>query len=67
MKEQETKSLSKEEKFVCEMIWGGVPVDVAWVRNSKFFQENLKGFMKWGEWGKILEVDSKFKKRHNLS
>ncbi len=64
MKEQETKSLSKEEKFVCEMIWGGVPVDVVWVRNSKFFQENLKGFMKWGEWVKILEVESKFKNRY---
>jgi hypothetical protein len=29
---EKTKPLSKEERFVCEMIWGGVPVDVVWVR-----------------------------------
>ena len=56
---EKTKSLSKEERFVCEMIWGGVPVDVVWVRNSKLFQENLKGFMRWGGWKETFIKEQK--------
>jgi hypothetical protein len=58
-KQKEEKPLNKEEKFVCEMIWGGVPVDVVWVRNSKFFQENLKGFKRWGHWLGMLKKEQK--------
>ncbi len=36
------KPLSKTEKMVCELTWGGVPTDVAFVRNSNLFKENLK-------------------------
>lgn len=57
--EKEIKPLTKEEKFVCEMIWGGDPVDVSWVRNNKFFQENLSGFLRWGNWKEILIKEQK--------
>lgn len=40
----EIKKLSKIEIFVCEMIWGCVPTDVDFVRNSNFFKEGLKRF-----------------------
>ena len=37
-------ALNKRERNVCEWIWGGVPVDVLWVRNSKLFQEKMSIF-----------------------
>ena len=49
-----TKKLSKTEKFVCEMIWGGVPVDIAWIRNSKLFIDGLVLFEN-GEWKEIYQ------------
>lgn len=39
-------SLSKKEKFVCEMIWGGILVDIDFVRNSSLFKDGLNRFEK---------------------
>lgn len=36
--------LNKKEKFICEITWGCIPVDVAFVRNSKLFQEKMNKF-----------------------
>lgn len=44
------KPLNKTEIFVCEMIWGCVPIDVVFVRNSKLFQRNLEEFEKMLPW-----------------
>lgn len=41
--------LTYREKFTCEMIWGGVPTDNDYVRNSALFQEGLKRYDS-GEW-----------------
>ena len=37
-----TKGFNKQEKFVCELIWGGTPVDIDWVRESKLFIEGVR-------------------------
>jgi len=36
--------MNKQEKFVCELTFGGIPVDIQWVKNSKLFQENMQKF-----------------------
>lgn len=36
------KPLTKFEKFICEMTWGCIPVDIDFIRNSKLFQSKLK-------------------------
>lgn len=38
------KKLDKKEKFICEMIWGGVPEDLNFVRNSNLFKEGIIKF-----------------------
>lgn len=56
------KSLNKEEKFVCEIIWGGIPVDTVFVRNSKFFQESYRMFRereKIKVWKELYDVRKK--------
>lgn len=47
------KPFNKDEKFVCEMLWGGVPVDVGWARETKMFQEGMKKFAE-GYWKEVL-------------
>lgn len=32
------------KKNVCESLWGGVPVDVSWVRESKLFQQRMENY-----------------------
>ena len=48
------KPLNKTEIFVCEMLWGGVPVDVAWVRLSKLFIDGMERY-KNGEWDDVID------------
>ena len=56
------KGLNKIEKFVCEMIWGGIPVDIVWVRESKLFDAGVRKF-ETGVWDELFEWDKKhFKK-----
>lgn len=31
---------NQEFKFICELIWGGVPVDKNWVYQSELFKNN---------------------------
>ncbi len=52
------KPLTKEEKFVCEMTWGGVPVDTDYVRESKLFNEYMKKF-KNGDYKEIFNNENK--------
>ena len=40
------KSLNKIEKFVCEIIWGAVPVDADWVRETQIFKDGVLRFEK---------------------
>ena len=42
----ETKLTSQQYKFVCELIWGGPPVDRAWAEGTKLFQTNAPLILK---------------------
>lgn len=55
MSKEQVKALNKQERFVCEMLWGGVPNDVKWVRNSGLFQSTFKEFEN-GKWSDILKA-----------
>jgi len=33
---------SKEEKEMCWLIWGGIPVDVEWAKNTLVYKEFIK-------------------------
>lgn len=39
MPEKPEKALSREERNICELTWGGIPVDVGFVRKSLIFQQ----------------------------
>lgn len=52
--QRELMMLTKIEKFVCEIIWGGVPTDVAFVRSSKMFIQAIKNFEN-GKWRELYE------------
>lgn len=52
------KALNKNEQFVCEILWGGVPLDVQWVRNSKMFIEGMRKFEQ-GEYNKTIDYVKK--------
>ena len=47
------EKLNKQERFVCEILWGGIPVDTIWVRESKMFIEGMKRY----ENGEFKEVE----------
>lgn len=35
----ETKKLTTQQyRFICELLWGGVPVDRIWAEETKMFQ-----------------------------
>ena len=40
----DVRPFDKIERFICEMIWGGVPVDVAWARQTVPFKEGCIKF-----------------------
>lgn len=56
----DNKKLDKKEKFVCEMIFGGVPVDTNFVRNSNLFKEGIKKFDN-GDWKQLWDYENKIK------
>ena len=58
MSDEKIKTLNRDERFVCEILWGNVPVDVQWARNSKIFIEGRRKFER-GEYSKILDYVSK--------
>ena len=63
MADEKIKALSKEERFVCEMLWGGIPAEVLWVRNSKMFMEGVNRFDR-GEWKSLFDYEiSQLKKK----
>jgi len=51
------KALNKGERFVAEITWGGVPIDTAFVRESKLFQTNFEKF-KSGEWSELYKSET---------
>lgn len=51
------KSLTKKERFVCTMIWGGVPLDVQWVRRTEIFKNGMKRFES-GKWKKLHNYEN---------
>lgn len=58
------KNLNSEEKFICEIIWGGVPVDVDWVRSSKLFKEEK---IKFEHYKFYNDLFTKIKKNDNTN
>ncbi len=35
------KLTNQQYKFVCELLWGGVPVDKQWATGTNLFKENV--------------------------
>lgn len=59
MSKQE-KALNKEERFVCEMVWGVVPLfdkESRASRESKFFQDGMTRFQN-GEWKDLWKQET---------
>ena len=52
------ENLNKKEKFVCEMIWGSIPTDLNFVRNSNLFKEGMKKFES-GIWNDFWKQENK--------
>lgn len=36
----EDKLTNQQYKFICELLWGGVPVDKQWAMGTNLFKEN---------------------------
>lgn len=53
------KYTSKEHIFICELIWGGIPIDKTWAIGTKLYQEMAPKIM-----AKYPRLDIDF---HNLS
>lgn len=60
--DDKSKPLTKIERFVCEMVWGNVPLDVVWVRESTIFKQGTKRFND-GEWKEIFDREMKSQKQ----
>lgn len=48
MKNEENKTkpgYTKEEKFVCEITWGGRPIDSVWAKETGIFKANMNKFL----------------------
>ena len=39
MDKNETKYTNQQYKFICELIWGGVPIDKQWAEETRLFKE----------------------------
>lgn len=55
--------LSKEEKFVCTLIWGAIPIDENWIRNTKLFEQSMERFKVDTEWQELYKIRNKRKKQ----
>lgn len=39
MKAEETLKITNQQyKFICELLWGGVPVDRGWAEETRYFK-----------------------------
>lgn len=52
------KPLSKKEKFVCELTWGNIPVEINWARSSPLFNAKIKEF-ETGKYKELYEYENK--------
>ena len=34
------KLTNQQYRFICELLWGGAPIDRKWAEGTKIFQEN---------------------------
>jgi hypothetical protein len=48
------KALNKIEKFVCEITWGCIPMDMKFVRNSLLFKANMVKYEN-GEYNELFK------------
>lgn len=55
-----TKLSNQQYKFVCELIWGGSPVDRDWAEGTKIFQTNAPLILE-----KYPMLDKSFFEKHN--
>lgn len=62
MSEETAKPFNKEERFVCTMLCGGVPIDVSWYRETGIFKNGMVRFQA-GEWKEIWEDEIKKQKQ----
>lgn len=44
--QEKTKLTNKEYVFVCELIWGGAPVDRVWAEETPIFKEKAPKILK---------------------
>lgn len=47
--------LSTEEKFVCEIIWGCIPVDELWIRTTQIFKDAIERFKTDNVWQELFK------------
>lgn len=40
------KLSNQQYRFVCELLWGGVPVDRAWAEETPIFKKNAPDILK---------------------
>lgn len=39
MEEEEKKYSSQQYRFICELLWGGPPIDRVWAEGTRMFKE----------------------------
>ncbi len=44
-KSKEEKPLTKDEKYVSELTWGGIPCDISFIRNSNLFKPFTENYV----------------------
>lgn len=47
--------MTKEEKWVAEICWGGVPVDHKWIKECPKWIEEMKNFRE-GKWDELYSL-----------
>lgn len=52
--DKDIKPLTKEERWVCEILFGGVPTDTKWVRECDKFIKEMEEFNK-GKWDDLYQ------------
>lgn len=51
-------TLTKIEKFICEIAWGNIPDDITWIRESKLFKEKMQEFEE-GKYKDLFEMENR--------
>lgn len=51
-------TLTKIEKFICEITWGNIPDDITFIRESKLFKEKMSEFEE-GKYKDLFEMENR--------